>query len=337
MSLSLPNNARQFATLLDLVKDTNKFLYVDVDKGKYWKLCIEVVENKLRSWQPFGIVTAANAAHLRGTVAQWFTFDDTSRQIRLIQAHSAGSNAFHKAFDDIRSHLNQTGPWAGKLRKYGDEKWPLIGAPLKAGMLCDVAPIFGIVTTGAHLNIFQGSGKDTKIYVARRSANKSAFGCYLDQCVAGGFDFQQDKTALDCLLREAKEELKKGLPKNLDKEIKRCKSIKYFDIRDKRWGAEYIGIPEAGIKVPFDIELKEKIAITGNKQDIVGIKSMSIDEVMNALLAGQFKPNCALIMIDFLIRHNLIADQKNRQDLAQIQNLLSLKTSLLGLRVEEIK
>ena len=36
---------------------------------------------------------------------------------------------------------------------------------------------------------------------------------------------------------------------------------------------------------------------------------MTVPEVLSALHAGSFKPNCALILVDFLMRHGLVTPE----------------------------
>lgn len=36
---------------------------------------------------------------------------------------------------------------------------------------------------------------------------------------------------------------------------------------------------------------------------------MTIPEVMTHLHAGEFKPNCGLILVDFLVRHGLVTPE----------------------------
>jgi hypothetical protein len=45
---------------------------------------------------------------------------------------------------------------------------------------------------------------------------------------------------------------------------------------------------------------------------------LSLPEVLEALHAGHFKPNCGLILVDFLIRHGLVTVE-NEPAFIQIQ------------------
>ncbi|GJD01394.1 thiamine pyrophosphokinase [Colletotrichum higginsianum] len=58
--------------------------------------------------------------------------------------------------------------------------------------------------------------------------------------------------------------------------------------------------------------------------------------VRAALLAGQFKTNCALVMIDFLIRKNILTDAQDLRDVPEIRRLLKL-TKIHCLEVKEVK
>lgn len=36
---------------------------------------------------------------------------------------------------------------------------------------------------------------------------------------------------------------------------------------------------------------------------------MSVSQVISALQAGEFKPNCGLILVNFLVRHSLVTPE----------------------------
>jgi hypothetical protein len=40
------------------------------------------------------------------------------------------------------------------------------------------------------------------------------------------------------------------------------------------------------------------------------VQLLTIPEVLDALHNGGFKPNCGLILVDFLIRHNLVTPEE---------------------------
>ena len=54
---------------------------------------------------------------------------------------------------------------------------------------------------------------------------------------------------------------------------------------------------------------------------------MPVSEVMDALHAGQFKPNSGLMMVDFLIRHGLVTPE-NEPAYAEIMTRMHRRLGL---------
>ncbi|KAF4781168.1 thiamine pyrophosphokinase [Colletotrichum scovillei] len=247
---------------------------------------------------------------------------------RLHADHLKDSDAFVKGIRDIRKIIcpkesRHTNKNFGAV--WGDEKemWPLRlhldGTTwLSTGFVCGLSPVFGIVTTGVHLNVYKGKKEDPKaysIFVAKRSDKKSTFRGMYDQCAAGGYQYAgggfgeaNDKSAKECLKREVKEEINGSLGSDWLKDVKKAPPIQFAVLRDKKWGKDFLGAPELGVKIPFDLEVKEDPVFKPNPDEVESVEKKSVGEIVKDLLNGEFKPNSALVMIDFLIRHGCLGE-----------------------------
>ena len=158
------------------------------------------------------------------------------------------------------------------------------------------ASILGIISTGFHLNGTVGAGDDLAMWVARRSLTKITFPGQLDNIVAGG----QPATisVAENVIKECQEEA--DIPEALARKARPVGLISYtMAVEDGlRRHAMYVydlDMPRDFTPRPFDGEVEDfqlrPIA------EVAEIIRHSLDE---------FKFNCSLVIIDFLIRHGLI-------------------------------
>ena len=54
-----------------------------------------------------------------------------------------------------------------------------------------------------------------------------------------------------------------------------------------------------------------------NDEEVEGFELMDVKDVLEALGRAEFKPNCAVVMIEFLIRQGVIT-RENERDYAEI-------------------
>ena len=124
----------------------------------------------------------------------------------------------------------------------------------------------------------------------------------LDNSVAGGMAAGEDP--LECIIREAGEEA--SLPAELVRaRIKSVGTVSYFHIRDERAGGE-IGLLQPETQFAFDLELPPDVVLKPSVDEVQEFYLWGVEEVRKALGEGQFKPNCALYLVDFLVRHGIV-------------------------------
>ncbi|KXH47740.1 thiamine pyrophosphokinase [Colletotrichum simmondsii] len=318
-------NTPVHSSLLKLVETYNNF----EKTSDYW----EFGYFKGDAWQKLGLIRSQDAnllQELRMPLKEYLSFhvsakvDEEPNRVQLDSTHLEKSKTFVNAIKEIRQILSpekdaRGGKFVQNLWADEEEMWPLYGTDIETGFLCGLSPVFGIVTTGVHLNIYKRDDDSFRIWVARRSDKKSFAGMY-DQCAAGGYqyklmepDFAQygeshDTSTKTCIKREVKEELRGGLKKDWINDVKGPHAIQYAYIRDARSGS-LANTPELGVKIAYDLELNEEPNLDKfNTDEVKCIETKSVRQIIELLLADQFKPNCALIMVDFLIRLGCLDD-----------------------------
>ncbi|KAI8196707.1 hypothetical protein KHU50_010063 [Colletotrichum sp. SAR 10_65] len=333
---------------------------IDLGKLTYIKLCIDIWEayhdaasfHKAMNKDYSGVFELYdNVKWLKAARSEWLEFDDDSKQVRLMnpekdETDTIQLNVAWKDIIDKLDKLEHAGmpQWVKKNTKwlYNDkESWPLIGEDedfrklFRQGIWCDLVPIFGILTTGAHLNVYKiTKEKGFQVWVSQRPDTQPNFPGLLDQAAAGGFT-PSHKTILECIEKEKKQE-SKGYPRNwreLMHQSPDIPTIQFFDVRDERWEKGYAGLPEPGIRKAYDLRVNDE-EIKGKEGQT--FKLMGIDEVRESMLHGRWKPNSALVMIDFMIRHRLIENEIEKVEISRLLKLDREKQLGFGITVAEL-
>ena len=173
--------------------------------------------------------------------------------------------------------------------------------------------LFGINSYGVHMTLYIRTPDGMKIWVPRRTRSKQTYGGMLDNSVAGGLS--TGETPLECLIREASEEA--SLPEELVRSsAKPCGTVSYIHIRDKRAGGE-TGLIQPECQYIFDMEVSPDTVLIPGDDEVEEFYLWSVDEVKRSLADGQFKPNCAVVLLDFFVRHGILT-AANEPDYVEI-------------------
>ena len=144
-----------------------------------------------------------------------------------------------------------------------------------------------------------------KIWVPQRAANNQTYGSFLDNSVAGGI--ASGESSFECLVRESQEEA--SLPEDIvRKSVMSVGTVSYFHIRDRRAGGE-TRLLQPEIQYVYDLELPEDVIPKPGDTEVAEFTLMTLDEVKQALADGKFKPNCALVLLDFFVRHGILTEK----------------------------
>ena len=295
---------------LDLINECDNFPYYQVNRklylahvNTYYGLYVkDYPETEL------GYILPSVVEVFRG-LPDW-KIDDDERSLTLL----TGSNkeerteAVAKTTQAMRAteHFSILKGWRNELYPvYGPDREMLFSMERSASAL------FGIVTYGCHMTAYtykkeEGSdNKDLRIWVPQRAANKSTYGGYLDNTVAGGIS--AGELSFESLIRESKEEA--SLPEDIVRDsVKSVGTVSYFHIRDHRAGGE-TRLLQPEIQYVYDLELPEDVIPKPGDDEVAEFHLMTVDEVKQAMADGKFKPNCALVLLDFFVRHGIIAEK----------------------------
>lgn len=175
------------------------------------------------------------------------------------------------------------------------------------------ASLFGICSRGAHLTAYvrdasQPVSTGLRVWVARRDANLHTYPGMLDTTVAGGV--KAEDTPRECIVAESDEEAALPLA-YVEKNIVPTGVVTYVSQNRKT------GQVRPTILHVYDLELEEGMKPEPKDGEVEEFYLMTVEEVTKAMMAGEFKPNCCPVMLDFFIRHGVITGE-NEVDYLEI-------------------
>ncbi|KAF2994530.1 hypothetical protein E8E13_003410 [Curvularia kusanoi] len=304
-------------TNLSLVSQTDAFPYADVDPAAYLARVNTYYQLRVAGHDyALGYVLPSVAEVFRGTPG--WDLDDAERILTL----SAGSDADSRsaAVETSLLALRATGhfkvldKWRGELYAvYGRDKELLFRVERAA------SPLFGVVTYGVHLTAYtrdEVTG-EIKIWTPRRAKTKQTYGGMLDNAVAGGIS--AGESPFESLVRECAEEASLG-EELVRSRVKAAGTVTYWYVRDERAGGE-TGLLQPEVQYVYDLELPKDVVPKPGDDEVEEFYLWSVEEVQAAMARGEFKPNCSLVVLDFLIRHGILTEAKERDFIEIVSRL----------------
>jgi 8-oxo-dGTP pyrophosphatase MutT (NUDIX family) len=160
------------------------------------------------------------------------------------------------------------------------------------------APYFGLRAYGQHLNGYVRKEGHLYLWTARRSDDRRNFPNRLDNMVAGGLPY--NISLADNLRKECMEEA--SIPGNLADQALAVGALTYC-----------IETP-VGLKPDtlycYDLELPPEFKPRNSDGEVAEFMLMPVEEVAQLVAkTDEFKPNCNLVVIDFLVRHGNISPE----------------------------
>ena len=182
--------------------------------------------------------------------------------------------------------------------RFMDENYPLIekgGHEPLAFIDRSISTLLGSLSFGQHLNAYVMSSEGMKMWIARRAYDKSYHAGKLDHLVAGGLPW--DIPHYENLKKECYEEA--GMKEELISQIKSVGLVSYK--------YEYSLGGKEDIIYCYDIELDSDFTPHCTDGEVEEFYLMPIEEVADIVKnSHEFKTNCNLVIIDFLVRHGFI-------------------------------
>ncbi|CAO1619990.1 unnamed protein product [Parajaminaea phylloscopi] len=183
--------------------------------------------------------------------------------------------------------------------------------------------LFGLATFGVHLTAYTdaaSSSDEAKIWTPRRAQDKATWPGFLDNSVAGGIT--SGDSPWESVIRECWEEA--GLSEEVVRPRLKQVGVLTYVYRTPE------GYLQPEIEYVYDLPLPLDVRphpVDGEAEDF---QLWTFDQIRTRMQAGEFKPNCALVIIDFLIRHGVITAETEPRYM-QVVSLLHNDLGLPGL------
>lgn len=242
--------------------------------------------------------------------------DHEAHTIALFQLQTEAERSANAAA--VSTHWRQNSTFH-VLSGWRDELYPVHGPgdELLYSIERTAAALFGFVTYGVHMTAYTKAHEVShgiKIWVPRRSREKQTYAGMLDNTVAGGM--ATGEVPLECLVRECEEEA--SLEKNFVRENAISHGFTtYLYLRDEQATGE-VGLVQPECEYIFDLELPIDMKPRPNDSEVEEFYLLTVEEVQKHMTNGEFKPNCALVMLDFFIRRGILTSE-NEKDYEEIK------------------
>jgi isopentenyldiphosphate isomerase len=254
----------------------------------------------LANFRPF-VVAGQRVGWVRHAFAERLarfsdTFDVAREAVRL----SDGLTTFAARTDALEvvvRALEADGTIKGRRNEYYPVSTSFAAEPL-ARIERAAIPAFGIRAYGVHMNGFVRRADGIHMWIGRRARDKHTYPGMLDNTVAGG---QPMGIGLrENLVKECKEEA--AIPEALARQAVPVGAITYcMEAED--------GL-KPDVQFCYDLELPADFTPRNTDGEIDEFMLWPIAKVAAVVRDTQeFKFNCNLVIIDFLVRHGLIAPE----------------------------
>ncbi|KAI0012955.1 NUDIX domain-containing protein [Xylariaceae sp. FL0662B] len=305
-------------TYLDLVKACDNFPFVDLARAPYAEAPDPVFYQFLlpEDTRPHGYLLPSTVAKM-----PWIADFEISvpearpRTVKLLDSSDGQdtTEACNAALARVIQAATEAGTFT-TLSRLRNEDFKILGARYPTVQLRRAAAgLFGIACRGAHMTVFTRTPEGLKIWVPRRSAHLFTWPGKLDTTVAGGV--RAEESPFECIVHEADEEA--SLPESLVRErAKPCGAVTYVCESERSSGGE-VGLMVPDVLYVYDLEVGEEIVPRPQDDEVEAFYLWDVEQVKTALFRGEFKTNCASVMIDFFIRHGIITDD-NEPDYLEI-------------------
>ncbi|WOL05861.1 hypothetical protein Cni_G14592 [Canna indica] len=170
------------------------------------------------------------------------------------------------------------------------------GMPVFFSIERAAAPYFGIKAYGVHMNGYVEMDGQKFLWIGKRSSLKPTYPGMLDHLVAGGLP--HGISCKDNLLKECEEEA--GIPRSMSNVARSVGAISYMDIDGYRYKRDVLFC--------YDLKLPAEFTPQNEDGEVDSFRLVPVSHVANLIRRTEFfKPNCSIVITDFLFRHGYIS------------------------------
>ena len=267
--------------------------------------------------EPFGYVHSSFIA----AMVPWSNLWSLNNEKRLLTDHSFPKNVKVRTKNmhtTLRAALDN-----GTVDYWADELFPVYSSTGEHILDMDGCGVdlFSIITYAVHMIAYVETQEEgRKFWVPRRAKTKMSYPGMLDNTVGGSL--RSGERAIDCIVREAAEE--GAIPEEYTRgHVKACGTLSYQMDRtdDGREGCQH------QVQYLYEMELPEDIVPRPNDGEVEEFMLMSLDEAIAALRKGEFKLNCGMTWMSYLVRHGIV-NAENEKNLVEICARMNRKHDL---------
>uniref|UniRef100_UPI0037E82564 thiamin pyrophosphokinase 2 n=1 Tax=Semicossyphus pulcher TaxID=241346 RepID=UPI0037E82564 len=210
-----------------------------------------------------------------------------------LDSYERRSEAVDAVLQTLRKEANFT-----SLKGWRNERYSVMPNFSDPPLMCmerAATSLFGVKRYGVHINGYTLSDSgEVKMWLARRSPTKQTYPGMLDHVAAGGL--AAGVSIKHTVVKECEEEA--CIPAAIAEKAKPVNTISYTYVEE---GEVF---PES--QFVFDLELPLEFKPRVGDGEVQEFYLLPMDKVKELLAADDFKPNCAMVVLDFLIRHSFI-------------------------------
>ncbi|MDJ0807454.1 MAG: DUF4743 domain-containing protein [Gammaproteobacteria bacterium] len=227
-------------------------------------------------------------------LAQWPEYFESDKAAVHLSPALHGFAARTEALAKVTGHLVEQGVIS---HRHG-EAYPVTSSCREQAYATidrTAAPYFGLRAYGQHMNGFVRTAEGLKLWIARRTADRRNFPDKLDNMVAGGLP--QDLSLQENLLKECMEEA--SIPAELARQAKPVGALTYCK-------ETQVGLKPDTLYC-YDLELPADFVPLNTDGEVAEFQLLAVEEVAGIVRdTDEFKLNCNLVIIDFLVRHSYL-------------------------------
>ncbi|KAL1021137.1 hypothetical protein UPYG_G00009280 [Umbra pygmaea] len=202
-----------------------------------------------------------------------------------------------EAVDYVLQSLRNEG-FLSVLKGWRNENYEVMPRFCDTPLMCmerSATSLFGVKRYGVHVNGYCRDGNgELRMWVGRRSMAKQTYPGKLDNLAAGGL--AAGISVKHTLIKECEEEA--CIPADIAEIALPVSTVSYTYADDE-------GVfPEC--QFVFDLKLPPDFKPRIGDGEVQDFYLYSMDKVKELLVSDDFKPNCAMVVLDFLIRHSYI-------------------------------